>query len=200
MAHAQKEYFVFWRNGRVHLNRPGASVQSTTGSSGVRISGSNAGCPMFLGSVKSTGNPLHSPVSPSLPLPASPCAITFQLESTTKRRIRKPRPSSSSLPMPLVSTVNVHGTLSQVRIVTEHKSDFFTACHPLILDSVCQGIVMDAEFIPHPGSHKCALQILTPWKMCKFHYEDGPERLDVGCSQLCARSSCLATRRRECPK
>jgi hypothetical protein len=46
----------------------GASVQSTTGSRGVRISGSNAGYTMFRGSVKSTGYPLHSPVSPSLPL------------------------------------------------------------------------------------------------------------------------------------
>ena len=35
--------FVFRRNGRVHLNRWGTSVQSTTGSRGVRISGSNAG-------------------------------------------------------------------------------------------------------------------------------------------------------------
>ena len=47
----------------------GASVQSTTGSRGVRISGSNAGYTMFRGSVKGTGYPLHSPVSPSLPLP-----------------------------------------------------------------------------------------------------------------------------------
>jgi len=47
----------------------GASVQSTTGSRGVRISGSNAGYTMFRGSVKSTGYPLHSPVSPSLPIP-----------------------------------------------------------------------------------------------------------------------------------
>ena len=47
----------------------GASVQSTTGSRGVRISGSNAGYTMFQGSVKSTGYTLHSPVSPSLPLP-----------------------------------------------------------------------------------------------------------------------------------
>jgi hypothetical protein len=61
----------------------GASVQSTTGSRGVRNSGSNAGYTMFRGSVKSTGYPLHSPVSPSLPLPASPCSITFQLDSTT---------------------------------------------------------------------------------------------------------------------
>ena len=60
----------------------GRSVQSTTGSRGVRISGSNAGYNMFRGSVKSNGYPLHLPVSPSLPLPASPCAITFQLEST----------------------------------------------------------------------------------------------------------------------
>jgi len=46
-----------------------ASVQSTTGSRGVRISGSNAGYTMFRGSVKGTGYTLHSPVSPSLPLP-----------------------------------------------------------------------------------------------------------------------------------
>jgi len=47
----------------------GALVQSTTGSRGVRISGSNAGYTKFRGSVKDTGYPLHSPVSPSLPLP-----------------------------------------------------------------------------------------------------------------------------------
>ena len=84
MANAQKPAFVFRRNGRVHLNRRGASVQSTTGSRGVRISGSNVGYTMFRGSVKGTGFPLHSPVSPSLPSRASPCAVTFQLESTTR--------------------------------------------------------------------------------------------------------------------
>ena len=61
----------------------GTSVQSTTGSRVVRISGSNAGYTLFRGSVKGTGYPLHSPVSSSLPLSASPCAITFQLDSTT---------------------------------------------------------------------------------------------------------------------
>jgi hypothetical protein len=40
----------------------------------VRISGSNAGYTMFQGSVKSTGYPLHSSVSPSLPLP---CVTVF---------------------------------------------------------------------------------------------------------------------------
>jgi len=47
----------------------GPSVQSTIGSRGVRISGSNAGYTMFRGSVKGTGYPLHSLVSPSFPFP-----------------------------------------------------------------------------------------------------------------------------------
>ena len=46
----------------------GESLQSITGSRVVRISGSNAGYTTFRGSVKRTGYPLHSPVSPSLPL------------------------------------------------------------------------------------------------------------------------------------
>ena len=47
----------------------GSSVQSTTESRGVRISGSNAGYTMFRGSAKGTGYPFHSPVSPLLPFP-----------------------------------------------------------------------------------------------------------------------------------
>jgi len=47
----------------------GASVQSTADSRGVRIGFSNAGCTTLRGSVKSTGYPLHSPFSPSIPLP-----------------------------------------------------------------------------------------------------------------------------------
>jgi hypothetical protein len=55
--------------GTTLFKSAGASVQSTNGSRGVRISGSNAKYTMFRGSVKGTGYPLHSPVSPSLPLP-----------------------------------------------------------------------------------------------------------------------------------
>jgi hypothetical protein len=51
------------------LKLAGASVQSSTGSRGMRISGSNAGYTMFRGSVKGTGYPLHSPVSSSITLP-----------------------------------------------------------------------------------------------------------------------------------
>jgi len=64
------------------------SVQSTTGSRGVRVSGSNAGFTTFhdlchvARYCESTGYPLHSSVSPSLPHPASPRAIIFQLDST----------------------------------------------------------------------------------------------------------------------
>jgi len=79
MAHAQKPGLVFRWNGRVHLNRRGASVQSTAGSRGVRISGSNAGHTMFRGSVKSTGYQLHSPVSPSLPLPCVTMRLSVEL-------------------------------------------------------------------------------------------------------------------------
>ena len=61
----------------------GASVQSTAGSRGVRIGGINAGYTMFRGSwrVLATHSirqfPLHFPSH------ASPCAITFQLDSIT---------------------------------------------------------------------------------------------------------------------
>jgi len=61
----------------------GVSVQSNAGSQGVRIIGSNAGYTMFQGSVRVLAThsirqfPLHFPSR------ASPCAITFQLDSTT---------------------------------------------------------------------------------------------------------------------
>ena len=59
-----------------------ASIQSTTGSRGVRISGSNAGYTMFRGSVKSTGYTLHTPVSPSLPLPCVTVCHHISMVST----------------------------------------------------------------------------------------------------------------------
>jgi len=69
----------FGQNVRVNLNRRGASVQSTTDSQGVCISGSNAGYTMFWGSVKGTGYRLHSPFSPSLLLP---CVTVYHQIST----------------------------------------------------------------------------------------------------------------------
>ena len=70
MAHTQKNHISSLQtNGKVHLNRNWASVQSTAVRGGVRISGSNAGYTIFRGSVKGTGCPLHLTVSPSLPFP-----------------------------------------------------------------------------------------------------------------------------------
>jgi hypothetical protein len=81
MSHAQKPDFVFRRNGRVHLNRQGASVQSTTATRGVRISCGNVGytpCSDVVRKVLATHSirkfPLHFPYR------ASPRAITFQLD------------------------------------------------------------------------------------------------------------------------
>ena len=68
-AHKQKPDFVFRRNGRVHLNRRRRQFSRLLAAEVLRISGSNVGYTMFRGSVKGTGYPLHSPISPSLHLP-----------------------------------------------------------------------------------------------------------------------------------
>ena len=88
----------------------GASVQSTTGSRGVRISGSNAGYNMFRGSVKSTGYPLHSPVSHSLPLP---CVTVchhistglYQLRPAVNKELYQLCPTVSASCVPVASRV-----------------------------------------------------------------------------------------------
>ena len=116
----------------------GASVQSTTGSRGVRISGSNAGYTMFQGSVMSTGYPLHSPVSPSLPLP---CVTVCHHISTGLyiyciiSRFPSAIPSygfhnvseyafHNSVQFTFISAVTHH----LVTFAAEQKGDFFVVC------------------------------------------------------------------------
>jgi len=69
MAHAQKPGFVFRRNGRVLLNRRvrqfSLILAAELCASGVVMLDNT----LFRGSMKGTGYPLHSPVSPSLSLP-----------------------------------------------------------------------------------------------------------------------------------
>ena len=72
-THAETRFRLSAKRTSPFKSASGASVRSTTGSRGVRISGSNVGYTMFRGSVKSTGYPLHSPVSPSLPLSVTVC-------------------------------------------------------------------------------------------------------------------------------
>jgi hypothetical protein len=93
MTHAHKHDFFFRRKGRVGLNRQGPSVQSTTGCRGVRISGSNVGYNMFRGSVKGTGYPLHSPVSPSFPI----LCVTVYYHISTRLYIISVRVPSSKI-------------------------------------------------------------------------------------------------------
>ena len=76
------------------------SVQSTTGSRGVPISGSNAEYTMFRGSVKSTGYPLHSPVPPFTSPPLRhrvPSNFTWSLPCSDTVRCRLDPPVVSGL-------------------------------------------------------------------------------------------------------
>ena len=99
----------------------GASVQSTTCSRSVRISssnGSDAGYNMFRGSVKSTGYPLHSPVSPSLPFP---CVTVCHRISTG---IYKVELCTSKPPLCL------HGISSgDLHLYSENKNTNHLPCH-----------------------------------------------------------------------
>ena len=61
-----------------------ASVQSTTGSRGVRISISNAGYTTFRGSVRVMATHSIHQFRLHFPSPASPCAIRLQTHSTTE--------------------------------------------------------------------------------------------------------------------
>jgi len=83
MAHAQKPDFVFRRNGQVHLNRRGHQFSrllaaEVCASAVVMV---DAPCSEVAWRVLATHSirqfPLH------LPSRASPCVITFQLDSTT---------------------------------------------------------------------------------------------------------------------
>jgi len=82
MAHAQKPNSVFRRNGRVHLNRRGRQFSRLLAAelcaSAVLMLDTpcfEVVCEYWL-PTPFTGFPLH------FPSPASPCAITFQLDST----------------------------------------------------------------------------------------------------------------------
>ena len=73
MSHAQKPDFAFRakRTSPFKSARCGAGCQFSPllAARGVRISGSNAVYTVFRGSVKGTGYPIHSPVSPFTSLP-----------------------------------------------------------------------------------------------------------------------------------
>jgi hypothetical protein len=83
MAHAQKPDFVFRRNGRVHLNRRGLQfsrlLSAEVCTSAVVML--DTPCSEVVWSVLATHSIRHFPLH--FPSRASPCAITFQLDSKT---------------------------------------------------------------------------------------------------------------------
>ena len=71
MAHVQKSDFVFWRNGRVYLNRQGRQFSRLLTAelcASVVVMLDTPCSKVVWSAVKGTGYPLHLPVSPSLPL------------------------------------------------------------------------------------------------------------------------------------
>jgi len=82
MAHAQKLDFVFWRNGRVHLNRRGRQFSRLLAAEfyASAVVMLDTPCSEVVWRVLATHSirqfPLHFPSR------ASPCGITFQLDST----------------------------------------------------------------------------------------------------------------------
>jgi len=72
MAHVQKPDLVFRRNGQVHLNRRGRQFSRLLAGevcASVIVMVGTLSSEVVWSSVKGTGYPLHSPVTPSLPLP-----------------------------------------------------------------------------------------------------------------------------------
>ena len=97
-----------------------ASIQSTTGSRGVRISGSKAGYIMFRGSVKGTGYPLHSPVSPSLPPSVRhrvPSHFTWSLLSKYELFDVSPRTCELCLHPKFFPLLSINCLLSQYAVI-----------------------------------------------------------------------------------
>jgi hypothetical protein len=84
MAHAQKPEFVYRRNGRVHLNR---RVRQLSRLLAAEVCASavvmlDTPCSEVVWRVLTTHSILQFPLH--FPFRASPCAITFQLESTSE--------------------------------------------------------------------------------------------------------------------
>ena len=85
MAHAQKPDFIFRRNGRVHLNRRGRQfsrlLAADVCTSACRVCTARASlCSAVMWRLLVTHSILSFPLY--LSSHASPCAITFQLDST----------------------------------------------------------------------------------------------------------------------
>ena len=121
MAHAQKPYFVFRRNGRVHLNRRGRQFSrllaaEVCASAVVMLV---TPCSEVVWRVLATHSirqfPLHFPSR------ASPCAITLQLESTTTSTTAATTTTTTTTTSNTTTPTGLRA-LSQCLLTTEHDA------------------------------------------------------------------------------
>jgi len=114
---------------------------------------------MFRGSVKSTGYPLQSPFSPSLPSRASPCTITFQLDSSNVGYTMF-RVSVKSTGYPLHSTVSPSLPLPYVTVCRHISTGLY---------HVTVGYVLTVPNFPR--CLPCFSLCLSPKSQCPSHYQ-----------------------------
>jgi len=115
------------------LKSAGVSVQSTTGSRGMRISGQRLYIPCSDVPGKAAGYPLHSLLSPSLPLP---CVTVYH--QVPKALYQLSYPSCTVRVLKWNSTLNYsstrvplkakHNTLRVIAFNWKHLSPAFTTC------------------------------------------------------------------------
>ena len=142
MAHAQKPDFFFRRNGRVHLNRRGRQFSrllaaEVCASAVVML---DTPCSEVVWRVLATHSihqfPLHFPSR------ASPCAITFQLDSTTSPQEHTCRPlwsfslGSNQVRCVLSRDIDWHNTTQQVLTLFILCSCYFQQCYIVHLERV----------------------------------------------------------------
>jgi len=142
IAHAQKPDFVFRRNGRVHLNRLGRQFSPLLAAEvcASAIVMLNTPCSEVVWRVLAT----HSirQFSPHFPSRASPCAITFQLESNWKHAKNNMSYTnvllaSVSQPSPPQNSGIQQVATAVARLMILHHSTLPASCsqYDLLLDS-----------------------------------------------------------------
>ena len=145
-----------------------ASVQSTAGSWGVRISGSNVGYTMFRCSVKGTGCTLQLSASPSLPLPWVTVCHHISTGLYHKMFYKRPIPNNSH-----ITSHTVFPSLKTVKLFMNGlKAGLMNTCQNLIYIYKC-----NLYFFFQPLRRGSATMNQSPptshplprnWKLCAY--------------------------------
>jgi len=183
MAHAQKPDFVFRRNGRVHLNRRGRQFSRLLTAEVCASAVRHTPCSEVVWRVLATHSILQFPLH--FPSRASPCAITFQSDSTTCTIACHQYPRSYRKIIKCTHFVN--DVTSLVKFETT----------VLRLLTVCTLNTEAAEMFPRNNKARwlvCKLFILTALSLRSGHTERGlPQRtaVSVRCEMLPSKQTLL---------